>query len=147
MKRLLLLLLVSVISMNLSAQSSADTGFALQKKVIDSLMGSIDNNKMMTHILATGDLMYGAFKANCYYVVGTRKISKLECFFADSTAGKKVIYYLDNEPFRIIDKSVAYNYAGNELFYDDGRPVKKYISRDLVFFMQEVIKLMLNVLD
>ena len=147
MKRPLLLLLIVFISFRISAQSSADTSFAHQKLVIDSLVQSIESNKLLTHILATGDLMWGQFKGNCYYVVGSGMISKMECFFADSSAGKKVMYYKDNELLRIVDKGVPYYFAGAKLFYGDGRQVKPYIARDMVFFAQEANKLMLNVLD
>lgn len=147
MKRPLLLLLVMFISAQLSAQSSSDTGFVHHKKVIDSLVYAIDTNKLMTHILTTGDLMYGQFKGNCYYVVGTGVISKLECFFADSNAGKKVMYYKDNELLRIVDKGTSYYFAGANLFYADGKPVKSYIARDMLFFAVEVNRMMLNVLE
>jgi hypothetical protein len=147
MKRPLLLLFVVCTSFRLSAQSVSDTSFSHQKQVIDSLVQSIEANKLLTHILATGDLMWGQFKGNCYYVVGSGMISKMECFFADSSAGKKVMYYKDNELLRIIDKGVPYYFAGSKLFYADGRPVKPYIARDMVFFAQEANKLMLNVLE
>jgi hypothetical protein len=147
MKRPLLFILVLFFSFRLSAQSAADTGFVHQKLVIDSIVQSIEGNKLLTHILATGDLMWGQFKGNCYYIVGSGMISKMECFFADSSAGKKVMYYKDNELLRIIDKGVTYYFAGTKLFYADGRPVKPYIARDMVFFAQEANKLMLNVLD
>ena len=147
MKRPLLLLVVLFISFHVSAQSSADTSFAHQKQVIDSIVQSIEGNKLLTHILATGDLMWGQFKGNCYYIVGSGMISKMECFFADSNAGKKVLYYKDNELLRIVDKGVPYYFARAKLFYADGRLVRPHIARDMVFFAQEANKLMLNVLD
>jgi hypothetical protein len=147
MKRPLFFLVILFISFRVSAQSSADTSFAHQKQVIDSLVQSIEGNKLLTHILATGDLMWGQFKGNCYYVVGSGMISKMECFFADSIAGKKVMYYKDNELLRIVDRGVPYYFAGTKLFYADGRPVRPHIARDMVFFAQEANKLMLNVLD
>jgi hypothetical protein len=147
MKRPLLLLLVFFICVRLSAQSSSDTGFISHKKVIDSLVHAIDTNKLMTHILATGDLMYGQFKGNCYFIVGTGVISKLECFFADANAGKKVMYYKDNELLQIVDKGTTYYYNRTNLFDVNGRPLKPYIARDMLFFAVEANKLMLNVLE
>jgi hypothetical protein len=147
MKRPLLLMFVVITSVRMSAQSVADTSFSHQKQVIDSLVQSIEANKLLTHILATGDLMWGQFRGNCYYVVGSGMISKMECFFADSSAGKKVMYYKDNELLRIIDKGVPFYFAGSKLYYADGRLVKPYIARDMVFFAQEANKLMLNVLE
>ena len=147
MNRLLLLLLIAFICPGLRAQSAADTGFARQKQIIDSFSLAIDNNKLLTHNLFTGELMYGAFKANCYYVVGSGTISKMECFFADSTAGKKVLYFQDNLPVRIIDRGQPYYFTRSTLYHPDGRPVKPYIARDMVFFSQEINKLLLPLMD
>lgn len=147
MKRLLLLLLPVTIYTGLFAQAAADTGFARQKQQIDSLTTSIDNNKLLTSNLFTGELMYGAFRANCFYVVGSGTISKMECFFNDSTAGKKVLYFRDNNLLRIVDKGTPYYYAGDKLFHPDGKPVKSYIAKDIVFFSQELNKMLLNLMD
>jgi hypothetical protein len=148
MKRPLLLLLVTFISFQLSAQTAADTGFAGQKYSIDTLVKSIDDNKMMTHVLAAGKLVYGDFKANCYYVVGSGVISKMECFFVDTTAGRKLIYYnKENEPVRMIDKNVSYYCAGKKLFYADGKPVRPHIARDIIFFMEEMNKMMMGLME
>lgn len=147
MKRPLLLLLTMFICLHLSAQSTADNDFPRKKMAIDSLVYSIDTNKLMTHILATGDLMYGQFKGNCYYLVGSGLISKLECFFVDANAGKKVMHYKDGELLRIEDKGSTYYCSGTNLFYPDGRPLKAYMARDMLFFAVEVNKLMLNVLE
>lgn len=132
----------------LQAQTSADTGFARQKQHIDSLTLSIDNNKQLTSNLFTGELMYGSFRANCYYVVGSGIISKMECFFNDSTAGKKILYYnQENIPVKISDRGQLYYYAGNILFHDDGRKVKSYVAKDMIFFSQEISKLLLAIMN
>jgi hypothetical protein len=147
MKRPMLLLLTVLISHHLSAQSVADNDFPRKKQLIDSLVYSIDTNKLMTSILTTGDMMYGQFKGNCFYVVGTGMISKLECFFVDANAGKKVMHYKDGELLRIDDKGTTYYCSGTNLFYADGRPLKPYMAKDMLFFAVEVNKLMLNVLE
>ena len=147
MKRLFSLSFIAFTSLALNAQSASDTGFAQQKKSIDSLVRSIDNNQLLTHNLFTGELMYGAFRANCYYVVGSGTISKMECFFTDSTAGKKVLYFQDNVPVRINDKGQLYYYTGNNLLYPDGRPVKQYIAKDMIFFSQELYKMLVVLMD
>jgi hypothetical protein len=147
MKRPLLLMAVLFISFQLSAQPAADTSFSFQKQQIDAIVNGIDNNRQLTHILATGDLMWGEFKGNCYYIIGSGMISKMECFFADSTAGKKVMYYKDNELVSLVDNGTTYYFANAKLYYADGRQVRPHIARDLVFFAQEAYKLMLNVLE
>lgn len=144
---LLLFLIIASSSSGLRAQSIADTGFARQKQYIDSFTLAIDSNKLLTHNLFTGDLMYGPFKANCYYVVGSGTISKMECFFSDSTQGEKVLYFIDNNPVRIIDRGQTYYCTGSSLYYADGRAVKPYIARDMVFFSQEIYKLLLPLMD
>lgn len=148
MKRLLLIILIVVVASATRAQSTADTSFAHQKLYIDSLTSAIDNNKLLTSNLFTGELMYGAFRANCYYIVGSGIISKMECFFNDSTAGKKILYYnQENMPIKISDKGQLYYYAGDKLFYADGRPVKSYIAKDMVFFSHEISKLLLAIMN
>ncbi len=147
MKRLFLSLAIIVISLGLNAQSPSDTGFAAQKFSIDSLAQSIDNNKLLTHNLFTGELMYGAFRANCYYVVGSGTISKMECFFNDSTVGKKVLYFRDSAPVRITDKGQLYYCSGNTLFHPNGKPVKQYIAKDMLFFSQELYKMLVVLMD
>ena len=148
MKRLLLIILIAFVASVGRAQSAADTGFARQKQYIDSLTLAIDSNKLLTSNLFTGELMYGSFRANCYYIVGSGIISKMECFFKDSTAGKKILYYnQENIPVKISDRGQLYYYAGNTLFYADGRPVKPYISKDMIFFSQEISKLLLAIMN
>lgn len=148
MKRLLLITLIAFIASAARTQSASDTGFARQKQYIDSLTLAIDNNKTLTSNLFTGELMYGSFRANCYYVVGSGIISKMECFFNDSTAGKKILYYnQENIPVKISDRGQLYYYAGNKLFYPDGRLVKQYIAKDMVFFSQEISKLLLAIMN
>ena len=148
MKRLLLIILIVFVASAGRAQSAADTGFAHHKQYIDSLTVAIDNNKQLTSNLFTGELMYGSFRANCYYIVGSGIISKMECFFKDSTVGKKILYYnQENIPVKISDRGQLYYYAGNTLFYADGRPVKAYIAKDMVFFSQEISKMLLAVMN
>ena len=148
MKRLLLIILIASFASAARTQSAADTGFARQKQYIDSLTLSIDNNKQLTANLFTGELMYGSFRANCYYMVGSGIISKMECFFNDSTAGKKILYYnQENIPVKISDRGQLYYYADNKLFHPDGRPVKPYIAKDMVFFSQEISKLLLAIMN
>lgn len=147
MKKIFLLLNAVLLSSLLLAQAPDSISFTAEKHRIDSLVQSIDNDKRMTHTLSAGTLLWGEFKANCYYIVGSNVIYKMECFFNDSTAGRKVFYYNDNEPAQIIDKDVIYYYAGNALYHTDGRKVKSYLAHDIVFFSKEVNRMMRSLIE
>lgn len=147
MKKLLLLLHAILLSSLLMAQAPDSTVFMAEKQRIDSLVQSIDSDRRMTHILSAGTLLWGEFKANCYYMVGSNLIYKMECFFSDSTAGNKVFYYNDNAPVQIIDKGTAYYLAGDTLYNTDGRKVKSYLANDIVFFSKEVNRMMRSLIE
>jgi hypothetical protein len=80
-------------------------------------------------------------------MVGSGLISKMECFFVDNNAGKKVLYFHDNVLVRIIDRDQLYYCSGNNLYTPDGRMVKLYISKDILFFSQELNKMLLAMMD
>ncbi len=148
MQRLVLFLTAIFLSVCLVAQSNVDSTYSRLRQSADSLTASIDSDKILTTNLFTGNLMWGDFRANCFYKVGTYAIPKMEIFFADSSAGKKVLYFdKENGLVKIIHKGLTYYYTGTKLIDANGRPVKPYIANDIVFFSQEVNKLLLNLLE
>lgn len=148
MKRPVLFLSAILLSMFVLAQPKADSTYSQWRYSADSLTNTIDTNKIFTTNLFTGNLMWGDFRANCYYKVGTYTIPKMEIFFVDSAAGKKVLYFdKDNGLIKIINKGLTYYYTGSALIDSNGKPVKPYIANDIIFFSQEVNKLLLNLLE
>jgi hypothetical protein len=148
MKHLLqLLLLLIVMAVHANAQPATDTGFATQKLYIDSITQATDSNKALTNNLFTGSLMWGPFNANIFYMVGNPVTDKEEYFFKEGNAGKKIFYYNKNKLVKIVDNGTAYYYYTNVLYDKNGRPVKEFISGELVFFSQESHRMMLSLIQ
>ena len=147
MKYLLqILLLLCVLSYHANSQSLTDTGFAGQKQRIDSITAITDSNKMLTHNLFLGSLVWGSFNANIFYMVGTPVINKAEYFFTTGSAGKKIFYYNNNQLIKVIDNGTEY-YYDSKLFDKSGKPIKDYIAKDLVLFSQESYRMMLSMIQ
>ena len=147
MKLILQLLLPVVVFTHANAQSAGDTSFTSQKLRIDSISQATDANKMLTNNLFAGSLVWGAFNANIFYIVGKPDIYKEEYFFKEGNAGKKLFYYDRNKLVKIKDNGTEYYYHSGKLYDKDGRPVKENISRDLVFFSQESHRMMLTLIQ
>jgi hypothetical protein len=140
------LLFLCILSIKVQAQSSSDTGFAGQKFRIDSLVTLTDSNKKLTQNMFVGSLMWGSFNANISWLVGTPGFNKAEYFFKEGNAGKKIFYYNKNELIKIIDNGVEYYYA-KSLFDKNGKPIKDYLAKDILFFSQQSYQMMLAMIQ
>lgn len=147
MKRIIhTILFICILSIKVNAQSSADTSFAGLKAGIDSQVTLIDSNKKLTQNIFLGSLMWGSFNANISWLVGIQAINKAEYLFKEGNAGKKIFYYNKNELIKIIDNGVEYYYA-KSLFDKNGKPIKDYISKDILFFSQQSYQMMLAMIQ
>ena len=138
-------LLLSCILVSLPAQAQDDSLFASQKKLIDGQVHVIESDTLLSQTPLTGTLMWGDFKANSFYILATKKLLKLEFFFNDSTAGKKVFYYHNDNLIKVTDKGNDYYYI-NFLRDTRGNAINRSTERDLLFFSREMQKMTLSLL-
>jgi hypothetical protein len=138
-------LLFSLISVKVHAQSASDTSFTRQKQAIDAQIQLIDSNKLLTANLFNGTLQWGEFNANCYHLLEDKTILKLEFFFVTGTGGKKIFYYNKDIPIKIIDNGVEY-YIGNSMFDKKGNIIKDLATNDLIMFSKEARKMIFALL-
>ena len=145
MKNSILPILLVCLLFSSASYAQADSLFTSQKQVIDEQVLAIESDTLLSQTPLSGTLMWGDFKANSYYILKTKKLLKLEFFFSDSAAGKKIFYFHDHNLIKITDKGTDYYYI-NFLRDNNGNAINRSIERDLLFFTREMKKMTLGLL-
>jgi len=145
MKNIFLTVILCYILSFSFGQSATDSAFNTQLQTIRQQVADIDGNPLISNTPLAGSLMWGAFNGNCIYILETKTLLKLECYFDDSTAGKKTFYYKDDKLIKVVDKEITYYYI-HYLRDKEGNPINRSIERDLLFFSDQIKKLAIQLL-